>query len=83
MTDTVGESSGLFNNGDGITFRYVMTIIETSIFATGYKLQNKLTEKRRYRSNVLTALFQNSLDYAHLVPFLVHSKFFSCFKFRW
>ncbi len=75
MTDQVGESNGLINNGDGITFKYLATVIETSIFATGYKLQNKINEKRLYRRNISTALFQNALDYAHLVPFLVHSKF--------
>ena len=74
MSDTVGENSGLINNGDGITFKYLMTVIETSVFAIGYKLQNKVTEKRLYRKNILTAIFQNALDYAHLVPFLVHSK---------
>jgi hypothetical protein len=67
------ENSGLINNGDGITFKYLVTVIETSIFATAYKLQSKITEKRRYRKNILTALFQNCLDYAHIVPFLVHN----------
>ena len=79
MSDTIGESSGLINNGDGITFKYVSTVVETSIFATGYKLQNKINEKRLYRRNILLALFQNALDYAHLVPFLVHSKFHDFF----
>lgn len=71
----VGENNGLINNGDGITFKYLVTVIETSIFTAGYKLQNKITEKRLYRKNILKSIFENSLDYAHLVPFLVHSKF--------
>lgn len=73
----IGENSGLINNGDGITFRYLVSVIETSIFAAGYKLQNKITEKRLYRKNILKSLFENALDYAHLVPFLVHSKFYA------
>ena len=73
----MAENNGLINNGDGITFKYLVTVIETSIFATAYKLQNKITEKRLYRKNILTSMFQNCLDYAHIVPFLVHSKFFT------
>ncbi len=77
MTSTAGvENGGLINNGDGITFSYVTSVLETSVFAIGYALQNKITEKRLYRKNYLTALFQNCLDYAHIVPFLVHGKFF-------
>ena len=75
MAETVGENSGLINNGDGITFKYLGTVIETSIFSVGYALQSKLTEKRLYRMNFFTAFFQNCLDYAHLVPFLIHGKF--------
>lgn len=71
------ENNGLINNGDGITFNYIVKVVETSVFATAYQLQNKITEKRLYRKNILTGIFQNCLDYVHIVPFLVHSKFFT------
>ena len=70
------ENTSLINNGDGITFKYVTTVIESSFFAMTYALQSKVNEVKLYRKNVLTCLGQTILDYLHVIPFLVHGKLF-------
>ena len=76
MAESTLEGNGLINNGDGITIAYVFKTIETTFFATTYALQNRVNEVRLYRKNYLSAFLSNLLDYVHIIPFLVHSKFF-------
>lgn len=68
------EGTGLINNGDGITFKYAITILEDSFFAVNYIIQNHLNAAKLYRKNHLATIFQCLLDYLHVIPFLVHSK---------
>ena len=70
------EGSGLMNNGDGLTYKFITTVIENSFFAVTYGLQSKANEVRLYRKNFLSTFVQTLLDYFHIIPFLVHREFF-------
>ncbi len=74
------ENSGLINNGDGITFKYVRSVIETSYFAATYALQNSLNDVKLYRKNYVTTFLVSILEVLQIIPFLVHGK--ACF-FTW
>ncbi len=69
------ENNGLINNGDGITFRYVTSVIENSYFAVTYAIQSVINEKTLYRKNYVSTFFQCLLDYVHVIPFLIHGNF--------
>lgn len=72
-------STSLLNNGDGLTFRYIANLLETSLFATAYALQSQLNSIKLYRKTALSALFHCLLDYLHVIPFLVHCEFLLLF----
>ena len=76
MTDTnTLENNGLINNGDGITFKYVMSVMETSYFASIYSIQNQLNDTKLYRKNYNSTILFTFLEYLQIIPFLVHGKF--------
>ena len=68
------ENNGLINNGDGITFKYVLSVIETSYFAATYALQNSLNDVKLYRKNYATTFAFSVLEILQIIPFLVHGK---------
>ena len=81
MADSASfENESLINNGDGITFKYVMTVIESSFFAVTYALQSEVNEVKLYRKNVISCLIQTIWDYLHIIPFLVHGEFLTFFR---
>ena len=64
------------NNGDGLTYKFITSVIENSFFAVTYALQFKVNEVRLYRKNYFSTFVQTLLDYLHIIPFLVHREFF-------
>ena len=69
------EGTGLVNNGDGITLKYAVTILENSFFAVNYAIQSHLNAAKLYRKNHFSTLMASLLDYLHVIPFLVHRKY--------
>jgi hypothetical protein len=70
------EGSGLMNNGDGWTYKFITSVIENSFFAVTYALQFKVNEVRLYRKNYFWTFVQTLMDYLHIIPFLVHRESF-------
>ena len=66
------ENTGLINNGDGITFKFVMTVIETTFFNSLYAIQNAVNEAKVYRKNYVSTGLYTALEYCQIIPFLVH-----------
>lgn len=77
MADSTGfeqNSFGVLNTADGITFKFITTVIENTFFAVNYAIQSKLNEAKLYRKNYVTTFFSCLLDYLHVIPFLIYSK---------